>query len=281
MKKVTIYFLVILSLTTLAFGQDSSTVVLKNYAGVFYIGSFSANGMPNSFSTGRVGSDATLPLQENLTLNTWVGYEIGSDGSGSAFGKFFVEYAHSSYAFRLGYQPRPIARAMRPAPLTPQGQFEPPAVAAIPGAATGVTLQKQLEHGLDVNVGSFYLPQSKSVEWNISLTQKLVQGAGFSLAGYASRVQKGIGLFVWTEWLNLKGFATDGSTVTGFIETPTTFCAPYLNLIYDRSGNVFQSLECGLTKVYRTALPNTEVLVGIGYQPKNETVACHIHAYVF
>lgn len=279
MKKVLCVVIAMLLSTLVAFAQDQA-VSGSEYVGVFYTGSYDNNGSLRNDVTFRVGGDAVLPIVGSLTLNARSGYEMGPSTKGVAFGKFYLEHASCLGIVSVGYLPRPITLAFRPAPLSADGHSEFSATAVIPGCGTGVRVKETLfDGGLTAMIGAYYLAPSQSVEWNASTHYKF-GSIDLRAAGYASRVRKGVGVGVLTPNASLITFTTSDSLFTSLLSMSTTAGEPYVNVNYNRNSNSFSSLEFGITKTYRMPYAGAQMLVGIGYEYRAKVINTYIQLFL-
>lgn len=261
------------------FAQDSA-VVASRYAGAFYIGSYDKDGTVKNDITVRAGGCATLPMFERVVLSAQAGYETRLSGEWVAFGKFCFERKSSLVDVGVGYMPRPITLAMRPAPLSAGGHFEPPALAAMPAAGTGAYLAKQFASGWPtVMLSTYYLASSQSVEWNGSV-QGTFGSVELRAAGYASRIRKGIAANVVIRRASFTVFTTSDSVFTALLVMPTAVFDPYVNVNYSRARHDFDHLEIGLTKVYQLPYGGAQMLIGIGYQYHSKLLNTYVQLFL-
>ncbi len=260
--------------------QDSAIIATK-YVGAFYIGSYDPNGVLKNDVTFRIGGDAILPVYEHMTLNVRAGYDVcQSSGKQMAFGKFFFERESSFVDGAIGFMPRPITFAFRPAPLSADGHFEPPALAAMPGCNTGAYVAKKIgDDGPAIMAGTYYLAPSRSVEWNASAKQK-IGSLEIRIAGYASRVQKGVAAGIHIGEASLTGFTTSDSIFTALLVVPTSVITPYLNVNYSRARHDYDHLEIGVVKTYCLPYGGAQMLVGVGYQYHSKLLNTYVQLYL-
>lgn len=264
---------------TTGFAQQDSAISYSKYIGVLYTGSYDSDGIISHNATFRLGGDAVLPVIEQITLSARAGYDVGSSGKGAAFGKMFFERKSSVVDIAVGYALRPIGAAMRPAPLTGDGHFEPPSLAVMPASGTGLRLGKQLwNNGPSVMAGLFYLAPSRSGEWNLSVRQK-AGSVEFLAAGYTSRIRSGIAAKVATDYATVTAFTTSDSLFTGLIVVPTKVCDPFVTVNYDRNTHRPLNLEVGWTKVFALR-DGFHALVGMGYQQHSRLLNMYVQMYL-
>ena len=270
-------FLTVTMLTANA--QQDSAIKFSKYLGVFGIDSYDAKCARTNDVTLRIGGDAVLPFFERITLNTRAGYETGPTEKGCVFGKFYFERKSSLVNIDVGYMPRPIACIMRPAPLSADGHFEPPALSAMPGTETGAYIGRKLwDNGPDAMIGAFYLAPSKSIEGNASLDQKL-GSFDISIACFASRnTRSGCVVNVKAQKVSLTAFATSDSVATGLLCWEMKFFTFYANANMNSNNNSFSRLEFGIVKTF--IMPyGMKMLVGAGYLQNSRTVNFYVQLY--
>ncbi len=262
--------------------QGDSAIVASKYVGAFYIGSYDPNGVLKNDVTVRIGGDAVLPIYEYMTLNTRAGYDIcESTGKAMAFGKFFLERKSPVVDAAMGFMPRPITFAFRPAPLSADGHFEPPALAAIPGCNTGAYVAKQIgDEGPSLMAGPYYLASSRSVEWNASARQNIDSSLEIRVAGFSSRIRKGVAVGIHIGEASITGFTTSDSVLTALLVVPTPIATPYFNVNYSRARHDYDNFEIGIVKTYCLPYGGAKMLVGIGYQFNTRFLNTYVQLYL-
>lgn len=256
---------------------DSVTVVnAYRYVGVLYTGSFQQGGNITHDATLRFGGEATVALDSEIGLTGLAGYETGVAGKGIAFGKINLGWQTPIVMIKAGYMPRPITLAMRPAPFTPNGQFEPPALSAMPGGGLGFSMKREISHNLGhFTVGMFYLTPSRLIEWNAAYGVN-ANPFEFNVAGFASEARKGIAVKASAWKSSCTVFSTSDSVFTGLLAIGTSIVDPYLNANYHRSARKFDKLEVGWTKTYALSSINALMLIGMGYQHHTRGVNAYV-----
>lgn len=281
MKRMFLVFCLFVFPLAMAVAQKDSAIQFSKYLGVFGINSYDSKGARTNDVTLQLGGTAVLPILERITLNTWAGYEAGPTTNGQVFGKFCFERKSSLINVDIGYMPRPIACIMRPAPLSADGHFEPPALSAIPGTETGGSIGRKLwDNGPDATIGAFYLAPSKSVEYNASLGQKL--GIfDLSVACFASRdTRSGIAGRIKVERISLTAFTTKDSVATGLLCWEMKAFTFYANMNYNRNHDSFSNLEFGVVKTFTMPYDGMKMLVGAGYQQPTKSVNLYVQLYL-
>ncbi|MFA5155318.1 MAG: hypothetical protein WC453_02690 [Patescibacteria group bacterium] len=251
--------------TSNSLAQTDSAITASKYLGVLYTGTYDQDtNLKNNVSL-RLGSDAVLPIMDQLNLNVRGGYETGTGGN-SAFGKFYLEWSPEFLKCYLGYAPRPITLVFKPAPLSADGQLGRSALKPIPGSNLGAYAAKEIIPGkLSLMAGSYFLAPSKSVEWDGSIKYK--PGAiEFLLSGYTSRINRGLAVGFKTAAISVTGFTTSDSLWTAWLNVKTKVLNPYVSITYNRNRHKYGQIELGWDKIFSLPYGGAKVRAGMSYE---------------
>ena len=252
--------------------QDSMKIN-ASYLGVLYTGTYETTnwGITNA-ATLRGGVDGSFPLGSGFEFGFRAGAEMPTN---LAFGKAQLSKTFGAVKVTTGYTARPITLIMRPMPLTPGGHFEPPSLAAMPGAGTGTMVSATNGIGT-VHVGSFYLPATRSMEWHVAFAVSNPKFVDYKVALFTGQAKTGVAFSLERPEATITSYVASNGPSSLFLEARTRWCAPYFTVNY--TGEV-EHLEVGVTKTLQ-GLNGISGLIGAGWQHHSKTLNIYVQAYL-